>query len=417
MNKTSSNILLLISRKLALFSPFVFPLYLLRFKIIGIPFTVLEIFCYILFGIWILSVFLQKKTFQWNKLLSKYWFSAFLLIIGATIGVLISPHYIILPLGVELDAQSVALGVWKGWILAPILYFVVITQVFSCKKDVDILLRNFVYSAALVSLVSYLFGIFGTGITYDFRLNGFFESANYLSLYLVPAVLLNIYFVLQRKKPLRAYYYIDLIALITIIHAIFFTKSYAAILAIFGALGMTILYFVLFKAKQRRKFIIALIVLFVTFITVILTQINSPKFKQFLDFENRSSTSVRLEIYTVSLDLIKENSLAGIGLGLFQARYQNNATEILGHHPMEWNMPHPHNIFLAFWLNTGIIGLFAFIFLLILAHRKITYPLFALWGIIIHGMFDVPFWKNDLAMIFWLIIGSILILQLRKFKK
>lgn len=416
MSKTSSNFLPSIIYKLTLFSPFVFPLYLLRINFIGIPFTILELFCYILFGIWILSVFLRQKRFRWNKLLSKYWFSVFLLIVGATIGVLISPHYIILPLGIELDAQRVALGVWKGWIIAPILYFVVISQVLSRKKDIDQLLRNFVYSAALVSLISYLFGIFGTGITYDFRLSGFFESANYLSLYLVPAVLLNIYFVLQRKKPLNSHYYLDLISLVIIIHAIFFTKSYAAILAIFGALGISTLYFALFKAAQKRKYIIALVVLFVTFVTVILTQVNSPKFKQFLDFENRSSTSVRMEIYTVSVNLIKENSLAGIGLGLFQARYQNNATRVLGHYPMEWNMPHPHNVFLAFWLNTGIIGFFAFIFILILAHRKITYPLFALWGIIIHGMFDVPFWKNDLAMIFWLIIASILVLQIRKFK-
>ena len=153
------------------------------------------------------------------------------------------------------------------------------------------------------------------------------------------------------------------------------------------------------------------------FIAIILSQLNSPKFKQSLDFKNRSSSSVRIEIYRTSFDLIKENPIFGIGPGLFQANYQIKAPVTLGHAPLEWNMPHTHNIFLGFWLNAGIIGLIAFLLIIILCHTSFSYPLIALWGILIHGLFDMPFWKNDLAMIFWLIIVCILVLQKVKQEK
>jgi O-antigen ligase len=78
---------------------------------------------------------------------------------------------------------------------------------------------------------------------------------------------------------------------------------------------------------------------------------------------------------------------------------------------MEWNIPHPHNIFLAFWLNAGLLGLLALLAIIVLAHLRLTYPLIALWGLVIHGFFDTPFWKNDLSMVFWLVVGAILILQ------
>ena len=120
---------------------------------------------------------------------------------------------------------------------------------------------------------------------------------------------------------------------------------------------------------------------------------------------------MRLEIYEVAAGLISERPLVGVGPGLFQAYYQTEGPEILERAPMEWNIPHPHNVFFAFWLGAGLLGFLAFLVLLVLAHVRLTYPVIALWGILIHGFFDTPFWKNDLAMVFWVVIGAILILQ------
>jgi len=403
--------LLRLVQRLVFISPFLYPAYFLRFAVAGIPFTVTEIFIYVLFGLWVAELIRDRKIVIWDQRTRRYWYAVFLLFIGATLGVLYAPEFLQLPSGEILNAKLTTLGVWKGWVVAPMLYFAVLTQVLKSQKDVEKILRMFVYSAVLVSLLAYGLGLFSKGVTIDFRLRGFYESANYLALYLVPAILINIYFVLRRQSPPTKQDVINISTLVILVYSLFFTQSYAGIIGVFGSLGLFVLYLAIKIPKFRKKGIGAIFLLVAIFIVIILSQLNAPKFKQFLDYKNRSSTSVRLEIYQTSWDLLKEHPVIGHGPGLFQANYQIQAPKTLERAPLEWNMPHPHNIFLGFWMNAGLLGLIAFLALLIFVHRPFTYPLIALWGIVIHGLFDMPFWKNDLAMIFWLIIASILILQ------
>ncbi len=391
-------------------SPLFFPLYLFKIELLGIPFTVLEIFTYFLFGVFALSIISGRLKLNFSKHTKRFYLAALILLLGSSLGAYFAPSEIPLPSGELQNSKLVALGIWKGWVVAPMLYFLVLSQSLRIPKKVDQLLRTYIYSGALVSLASYVFAFFGTGLTHDFRLSGFFESANYLSLYIVPAFLLSLYFlVIGSEKTSEKYFNAGAFAVL--LHALVMTQSYAAILGVFGAIGLAILTVFIRRYKSPKKLFLAIFGLVSIFALMIVSQFNSPKFQQFLDWENRSSTSVRLEVYDISLNLIKENPLWGVGPGLFQSFYQTRGPEILEQPPMEWNIPHAHNIFLAFWLNAGLLGFLAFIVLLILAHQKLTYPLIGLWGLFIHGQFDVPFWKNDLAMVFWLILAAILILQ------
>lgn len=397
-------------RSLVIVSPFFYPAYLLRFKVAGIPFTALEVFCYLLFGLWLFEIIRDRQSVVWDRWIRRYWLAAFLLVVGASLGAFLAPVGILLPDGHVLEARLAALGVWKGWVVAPILYFAVLTQVLKSSDEVRAILRSYVYSAALVGLAAHAFALFSDGLTVDLRLRGFFDSANYLALYVVPAVLIAIRFLFGRRH-LGVWEKLDLASLVIVVYTLLFTQSYAGILAVFASIGLFALIQLIRNSRQRKRIGIALAVLVFAFLTILATQVRTAKFRQFMDFQNRSSTSVRLEIYQVALDLVQKHPLVGVGPGLFQANYQVDAPLVLGHAPMEWNMPHPHNIFLGFWLNAGILGLAAFIILLVLAHRRFTYPLIALWGIVIHGLFDMPFWKNDLAMIFWLILAAIVVLQ------
>lgn len=397
---------------LAYISPFLLPFYLLRFRVYGIPFTVLETFCYLFFGLFLLAVLLKIRKINWQKPARWYYLAAFVLLIGATLGVITAPHYIALPSGIMMDSQQAALGVWKGWIVAPMLFFFTFTQVVDGGEKLKKVLLNFVYSGALVSVAAYAFGIFDHGFTYDFRLSGFFESANYLSLYIGSPILIGVYYMLQGNNMLeRKQELYNLASITTMAHALFLTQSYAAVIAVFGSLGLYILVLLARYKLGWKRLALALVGLVVVFGVIVGSQWNSRKFQQFLDFENRSSSTVRLEIYQISAGLISDYPLTGVGPGLFQGYYQTKGPDILGRAPMEWNIPHPHNVFLAFWLMAGLLGLLAFLAIVVLAHIRITYPLIALWGIVIHGLFDTPFWKNDLAVVFWLVIGAILILQ------
>lgn len=398
-----------ILQNLLIISPFFFPLYLIRFSVAGIPLTALEVYCYLLFLIWGV-LFLQKKvTFKkgWNWI----YFFTLLILIGATIGVVITPEIMPAPLGETVRSRRVALGIWKGWVMAPMMWFWVATQSLSKKNTAQKIIQSYIHSAGLVSLAAFLSGFWGVGWTDDLRLSGFYESANYLALYIGPAILfgsLEIVKIYKEKQKNWSSFWMGTSTIISIL-ALGFSKSYAGILAIFGAIFLYLVVMGIRSKTYRPILIKGIIGLMILFFGLIAWQWNSPKFQQFIDFENRSSTTVRLELYEASWGLLKMKPVFGLGPGLFEAHYHNNAHEILGHLPMEWGLPHPHNLWLGFWFNAGILGLIGFLGLMVLTHLKWTDYLIGLWGILIHGLFDMPFWKNDLAMVFWLIALAIVL--------
>ena len=78
---------------------------------------------------------------------------------------------------------------------------------------------------------------------------------------------------------------------------------------------------------------------------------------------------------------------------------------------------YPHNIFLNFWSETGLFGLFVFILLMLTVvwrYRKVRNPenkalylvILAVFATIwVHGLVDVPYFKNDLSVLFWFFAG------------
>ncbi len=90
---------------------------------------------------------------------------------------------------------------------------------------------------------------------------------------------------------------------------------------------------------------------------------------------------------------------------------------------------YPHNIILNFWTEIGLAGAFLFLWLIIkyigealfLRQYSEKYERGALLGlagamivIIVHGLVDVPYFKNDLAVLFWLLVVCLGILKLKK---
>ena len=115
------------------------------------------------------------------------------------------------------------------------------------------------------------------------------------------------------------------------------------------------------------------------------------------------------------MDMLSHYPVFGAGLSGFETR--------LG--PF-WNATHtdrfiyPHNILLNFWVATGVLGVVAFAWLLLQAFRtswagwrspaRDWAPLhlgvfLALIGIVAHGLVDVPYFKNDLSLEFWVLLA------------
>jgi len=118
----------------------------------------------------------------------------------------------------------------------------------------------------------------------------------------------------------------------------------------------------------------------------------------------------RYVLWSAAADILKQHPLTGVGLMGFREAYKSYP---LGPDRVVQN--YPHNFFLNFWLETGLLGLLSMLGLLILFAKKIRalarteyrgLALAAAAGmtmIVLHSLVDVSYFKNDLAVLFWLI--------------
>ncbi|MDD5606012.1 MAG: O-antigen ligase family protein [Patescibacteria group bacterium] len=379
--------------KLALWlTIFAIPFYIIRFEVFGIPTTLLEILIYangLAWGIrhlrWIVS--------RLQTVFRPFWGGLLLLAIGLSLGVVVSG-----------DPRT-ALGIIKGWFIDPLLLYFLVVQLVDFKQ-ISGFLSALLASSLLLSGYAVWQVIAQQFITIDGRASAWFSSPNYLSLYLVPVLVLGLIVLAQpsfRSKLLAS------LACVLGLVAIYFSFSYGGWLAlILAGLGWAFLY-----RKQLWKWWLAVLVApGVLFIS----QLGSERFIRMLDLSQRSSASVRLQVWQTALLMIKENWLTGIGLGQFQNKYLLFA-ERLFHPPFETIMLHSHNLFLQFILETGVAGLAGFVWVLGYHIRTLFQRLsgpagvlgLALGVMLVHGLIDVSYWKNDLSALLWLILAMIVV--------
>src|SRR5919109_5100473 len=80
----------------------------------------------------------------------------------------------------------------------------------------------------------------------------------------------------------------------------------------------------------------------------------------------------------------------------------------------------PHFIILNWWTELGLLGLAAFAWVMVVAFvvswrgwrwatagwRPLHLGVFlAMVGVVVHGLVDVPYWKNDLSVEFWTLLA------------
>ncbi len=392
--------------------PLFFPLYLVRFEVgvpsLGaVPTTLLEVLVWMtaVLGIGIWAGYGFRGV--WHRIWADGWSGpigpVLLFLIAATFSMLLVPA----------DSARIAQGIWKGWIVMPLVYFAMVYGARFTHREWTISKYALLGSGAAVALGALLQMATGEYRTWDGRASGPFESANYLSLYLGPLVVLGVHQAKRtfQKCPSLWGKVISMVLVGILAVALYGTKSYAAFIAVLAGLAVY-LFFAEFSVKARWRLVLTGVGILAL---LLVTQWNSPKFQQFIDFEERSSSTVRLEVYRVAWAMIKEHPVAGIGLGQFEVQYALQAPKVLGHAPYEWVMLHPHNLALAFWLNTGLLGLMAMVWLVAGMvwrafragpRKEARFLMLALLTVVVvHGLFDTPFFKNDLAYLWWWVVA------------
>lgn len=373
------------------------PTYLLRLNVLGVPTTVLELMIYVAALIWLWRWWRRHIRLELGGLRAYIWPLA-ALGAGLAIGVWVAP-----------DWMS-ALGIIKGWFFDPLLLawlmVTTLSQVLHIKKSIAALCLSglFLSAVAIWRVVS------SHTLTIDGRASAFLDSANYLALYLVPIIVLGV--VLLILVPARWRWWVGG-SLVVMLGALYLTLSYAGWLAL--ALGLVVLGLVVLRSAWPIIAGVAVLGL------VGLSQWQHPKFQQMLDLVGRSSSHVRIQTWQTSWLMIREHALTGIGLGAFESRYSEFATRLFSP-PLESSVLHPHNVLLHFLTNTGVVGLLGWVGVVgifardawaALHHHRLLAAglLAAMSALLAHGLLDGAYFKNDLAVVFWVLVAFAIILS------
>ena len=383
------------------------PSYLWRLEIFPLPTTFLELMIVSLFLVFLfkdqryqrINFSLAKN--QNNLLPSVPRFLLLAWILASALALLVNPTY-------------GSLGLWRAYFLEPLMFFIVLLYSVKDKKDLKIIINS------LTLLIIWLFGLalyqnfsqWNYLPAYNFpnpkRITAIFSYPNALSLLTAPLAGFFAIFWLYQKKQRYNWVYI-LIAFLALFLA-FLALSQGAILAIVASL-----FFYLILAKKVRKWGRPLVIL-TLILAFIFGNIGYYLQKSWQEFKNpeinlsASSLEIRSDQWQETRAMLKDNFIFGAGLDGYQQAMRP-------YHQTSWLeiYLYPHNIFLNFWTELGLFGLMVFLalmfyisFTLIFLFKEknnLAWPLTLTWLIyFVHGLVDVPYFKNDLSVLFFLLL-------------
>ncbi|MFA5010148.1 MAG: O-antigen ligase family protein [Patescibacteria group bacterium] len=374
------------------------PAYVIKFNIGALPTTLTEIMLWAVLVGWLT----QHPLSHLRRLVLSYrpigW-ELGLLFIGLVIGIVVSGDW------------RLSLGIVKGWFVDPLIVYGLVVVILGTPKIHD-LVPVLMLSTLPISLTAIIQVITRQFVTIDGRASAWFASANYLALYLVPIILLGSYLLFEPRYR-HSNFFFWLITIPSLI-AVYFSYSYGGWLAL--AVGTLVI--IIWQFRQRWQIWIAggLAVVLAG-----LTQLSSDRVARMLDFRAQSSFSVRLQVWAADLLMIKDRWLTGIGLGQYPTAYPEFVGRLFPS-PLEPAMLHAHNLFFQFIINLGVIGLIGFLSLLVrffswVARSSTGWAVSltaAMSAILVHGLVDTPYWKNDLSILFWLLLAIASLTSLSK---
>ena len=388
------------------------PAYLVRWHVGPVPATMLELTFGIIFLVWLAA---QART-DWREIVTVIkQHRLFFIFLGIFFASSVASIFVS-------DMAVASLVQWRAYILEPILLFFILLgrRTHITRADLVWMLALSTLSISVYSLIQQFTG---WGIaTAQFqaeatrRVTAFYTSPNAVGLYLGPVMLLMFGVAMAaagRMKRLptslelmfvpdqnvgRLFIMAGLLLLVLI--AVIFTKSEGTFIAL--AAGGAVFFYLL----GWKKTVIA-----GTLATILLT-LAVPRFKAVVLLADKAGHN-RLQLWSYSWEFLSaspKNFVLGTGIRQFFRKIQKPH-----YNPQELErLIYPHNIALNFWTELGLpalVGMAGMIACLarlgysIYRREQVTGAalLAALAILVVHGLVDVPYFKNDLAMEWWII--------------
>ena len=390
---------------------FLLPFATVKISFLGIPFYLPEIAILVALGFFALTSDKEKIFSVSKKLFFRDVFATVgvsLFIIGTILSLLMHPF------------SLTSVGMLKSWFFFPVLAaWLLFFEAEDLKKWHTIIFSWFI--VLVVTAISSLSFVVLHVLTFDGRLVGMYSSPNFLAFFVAPASLLALYlwdtFLVRDWRDCFKKGLLFLGSVVALL-CLFFTHSYGT----WGAVALGLLLFLfgrLSLLRFRKKTFLLLVVCIAVLFFVYGIENGSEKWQALYSLDERSSFSSRLMIWQSAGKIISDNPFLGIGVGRFQEVYLSYQQYFPPY--LEWAVPQPHNVYLALWLSSGSIGLFGFILLItrlmyisgrtFLINKKEEPRLGALLIcsllllFLVSGIVDTPYFKNDLAIAFFLLIG------------
>lgn len=386
------------------------PMYLVRFKIFGLPTTMLEMLFWILLVVWIYkNVTLNSFQGLVNRSRNKFGMTRgavgaiILFFISSIIAIFVSPNW------------WQALGIWRAYFLEPILFFVILLTSVKNEEDFDWAIWPLIISVFYVSFYALAQRFLGLPIIApwqsEMRVTSIFDYPNAVGLFVAPILPFVLaqaikYFKIRASKMKLTEAIILCVIFALGVGAIIFAKSDGALIGLVA--GFTI-FGLIYNRKTRLAVAVTIIAISVVILAV--PGVGQKVANQFLlgDW----SGYVRQTIWSETWVMLKDNPLFGAGLAGYQAVFTPY------HHARGIEIfMYPHNIIFNFWSELGMLGLLAFGWVIISFFRKIIFnfkfsvfnplvlaALSAMIVILVHGLVDVPYFKNDLSFLFWIVFA------------
>ncbi|MFA6389505.1 MAG: O-antigen ligase family protein, partial [Patescibacteria group bacterium] len=376
---------------------------------------------------------------------------------------------IVLLLIVSIIAAGIAyfsresLGIWKAYFFEPILFFILLFNTIgkdALNQKGSKWLEKIIWPLALSCLAVSVLAVYQkfTGQFIDNplwaaestrRVVSFFGYPNAVGLFLGPISLVLFGWMAKEKENLRAEGMTGKLKLLVISLTVFlswaaiiFAKSTGAALGV--AAGLIV--FALLGGKRIR-----LVVAAGALIMVIGIAACAPARNYAIDKITLKTVSgeIRKQQWEETWNMLKDGRLlSGAGLDNYQTaiksyhqegiwfnRFNESDKDFLRkimqseeYRKLVWQPTeiymYPHNIFLNFWSELGLAGLLLFVWIIgkyfYLGLRRLKdgdYTISGLIGamavIVVHGLVDVPYFKNDLSIIFWLFVFMLSAINLK----
>ena len=395
------------------------PTYRVQFEVFGFPFNFLSGIVWILILVFFIKNFrvipnifknVKEKLRNKNNIFYSFRWPIIFILVSSYVAVFISSDYM------------KALGIFKSYFLESLFFFVILVSSFKYKKDI----KRSIYFLQI--LVFFIFGlaiyqrftgnlIFNTtDVLEQNRVTTFFGYPNANGLILLPIFFLSFINLLSDKKIWLKMF--NILTLVLSFVVIYLAKSESAIVAIFAGL----IIFVVFKIIKNKKFILISSILIILLALLFPFVVKPPKIIDLPDAYSYNlkqkillqdlSGQIRRQMYFETKNYLKDNVVFGAGLVGYQS-------EIINYHKFNYveTFLYPHSIFMNFWVSLGLFGLIGFLWLIVLFVLKLTKDLsknnlillVTFLVIIIQGIVEVPYFKNDLSIIWWFVFAIYLI--------